>query len=274
MSNASGFPRYSLRKRPTDDALSHKDLEWNHPCLPRRNPPSEVARPTTPKPEPRRPTISPLTPKNMPTRSHIRFDSNPPTDNTAIPVPHKLTINGRTFTGPLPPNRITDPSGNAAGIPGDHGGYKLFVCADCPPIPPQETENDEQTDLHTLCYLSHPCIWSFPPKAREAFANRNQWLKLDKPIDETRRANGRLPRLLDEDGEPISRGLVNVQRGVDLNRAYDEMVMRRYLAVVKPEECCEMRGVEEGDHKLECYRFLHREARERLLEDMGWGFEW
>jgi hypothetical protein len=138
----------------------------------------------------------------------------------------------------------------------------------------QESKNDEQNDLHTLCYPSHPCIWSFPPKAREAFANRNHWLKLNKPIDETRRANGRLPSLLDEDGEPVSRRLVKVERGVDLNSAYDEVVMRRYLAVVKPEECCEMRGVEEGKKELEDYRFLHREARGRLLEDMGWGFEW
>lgn len=273
MSNTSNVPRYDLRKRPADNSRSHKDLEWNHPCLPHRKSPSGVARPTTPASEMRRPTISPLTPKNTntSTRSHIRFDSGDPTDTTttAIPVPQKLTINGRTFTGPLPPNRITDPSQNATAIPGDHSNYKLFVCADCPTV-----QKNEEEDLHTLCYPSHPCIWSFPPKAREAFANRNHWLVLNKPIDETRRANGRLPRLLDEDGEPITRGLIDVRMGVDLNRAHDEMVMRRYLAVVKPEECCEMRGVKEGKKELEDYRFLHREARERLLEDMGWGFEW
>lgn len=146
----------------------------------------------------------------------------------------------------------------------------LFVCADCPAM----SQENEEEDLHTLCYPSHPCIWSFPLKAREAFANRNHWLKLDKPLENTRRANGRLPRLLDEDGESITRGLRAVGQGEDLNRAYDEVVMRRYLAVVKAEECCEMRGVASNDQKLEDYRFLHREARERLLEDMGWGFEW
>jgi hypothetical protein len=80
--------------------------------------------------------------------------------------------------------------------------------------------------------------------------------------------------LLDEGGESVTRGLREVQKGEDLNRAYDEMVMRRYLAVVKPGECCEMRGVKEGERALEDYRFLHRRARERLLEDMGWDFEW
>jgi hypothetical protein len=278
MSDKSGIPRYGLRKRPANDSLSHPKSKYNHPCLPSRNAPSGVAQPTTPASDIRRPTISPLTPRNTPTRSHIRFESGPSTD-TATAIPHKLTINGRTFTGPLHPNKTTDPSRNAANIPGNHGGYELFVCADCPPIP-QEDEQDglndqtSRTDLHTLCYPSHPCIWSFPPKALEAFANRNHWLELDKPIEETRRANGRLPRLLDEDGESVTRGLVDVQKGVDLNRAYDEMAMRRYLAVVKPEECCEMRGVAEGEKALEDYRFLHREARERLLEDMGWGFQW
>ena len=189
-------------------------------------------------------------------------------------------INGRTFTGPLPPTSVTDPSNNAANIPGDHGGYRLFVCADCP-IPgknkPNEQNNSkdgEADDMHTLCYPTHPCLWSFPPKAREAFANRAHWLQLNKPLDATRRPNGRLPRLLDEDGEPVTRGLIDVQKGVDLNRAYDEVVMKRYTAVIKSEECCEMRGVKEGDARLEEHRVGHRVAREEMLGDMGWGFWW
>lgn len=215
MSDTPGIPRYSLRKRPTDNALSHPNLKSSHPCLPRRNAPSGVAPPTTPRSDPRRPTISPLTPpKNTPTRSHILFDSNPPADNTAVPVPHTFTINGETFTGPLPPNESTDPPGNAASIPGDHGGYMLFVCADCPAM----SQENEEEGLHTLCYPSHPCIWSFPLKAREAFANRNHWLKLDKPLENTRRANGRLPRLLDEDGESITRGL----RAVGAGRGFEQ----------------------------------------------------
>lgn len=83
-----------------------------------------------------------------------------------------------------------------------------------------------------------------------------------------------LPRLLDEDGEPITRRLREVRKGVDSNRAYDEVVMRRYTALVKSEECCEMREVGEGDGRLEGHRLAHRVAREGMLEDMGWGFEW
>lgn len=190
-------------------------------------------------------------------------------NNKNDPSPHQLTINGRTFTGPLPPNKTTDPSGNAATIPGDHDNYKLFVCADCP-----TRKKDGNDDLHALCYPSHPCLWSFPPKAREAFANRAHWLALKKPLEETRRANGRLPRLLDEDGEPVTRGLRVVRKGEDVNRAYDEVVMRRYLAVVRDDECCEFRGAKEGEVKREEYRFLHRVGREAMLGDMGWGFEW
>ena len=182
---------------------------------------------------------------------------------------HRLTIHGRTFTGPLPPDRITDPLRNAANIPGDHTNYKLFVCADCP-VP----EKEKQPDLHALCYPSHPCLWSFPPKAREAFANRRHWLKVNKPLEATRRPNGRLPRLLDEDGEPVTRGLTVARKGEDVNSAYDEVVMRRYLAVVRDDECCEVRGLKEGERRLEEYRFAHRMGREAMLEDMGWGFEW
>ena len=63
-------------------------------------------------------------------------------------------------------------------------------------------------------------------------------------------------------------------KGVDLGKAYDEMVMRRYLAVVRDDECCEMRGVAEDDPRFEDYIVAHRVAREAMLEDMGWEFEW
>lgn len=65
-----------------------------------------------------------------------------------------------------------------------------------------------------------------------------------------------------------------MKKGVDVGRVYDEVVMRRYTAVVKSEECCEMRGAGEGDERLEVRRAAERIAREGLLEDMSWGFEW
>ena len=65
-----------------------------------------------------------------------------------------------------------------------------------------------------------------------------------------------------------------MKKGVDVGRVYDEVVMRRYTAVVKSEECCEMRGVEEGDGKLEVRRAAERIAREAMLENMSWSFDW
>lgn len=61
---------------------------------------------------------------------------------------------------------------------------------------------------------------------------------------------------------------------MDVGSVYDEVVMRTYTAVVKSEECCEMRGVGEGDERLEARRVAERIAREGMLEDMGWGLEW
>ena len=65
-----------------------------------------------------------------------------------------------------------------------------------------------------------------------------------------------------------------MRKGEDVNKAYDEVVMRRYLAVVRDDECCEVRGFGEWERKREEYRFAHRVGREAMLEDMGWGFEW
>lgn len=175
---------------------------------------------------------------------------------------------GHTYLGPLPPNRTTDPEQNATNLPGNHQEYKLFVCEDCP------IQQKTDFDLHDLCYESYPCIWSFPPKAREAFANRQHWLKLDKPLEGTRLPSGRLPRILDEGGEPITRGLIGVQKGVELNKAYDEMVRRRYTAVIKPEESCEHRDAADDDYSYEDYCDAHYEARVAMLENMSWRFDW
>jgi hypothetical protein len=166
--------------------------------------------------------------------------------STQDSVPNQLTINGRTFSGPLPPNRVSDPSRNAANLPGDHSNYKLFVCAECP----------------------------IPPKAREAFANRRRWLDLGKPLEETRLSNGRLPRLRDEDGEPVTRGLMSVQKGADLNKAYDEIVKQRYRAIIGGDECCAVRDVAKDDHRFKECSAAHREAREAMLENMSWSFDW
>jgi hypothetical protein len=189
--------------------------------------------------------------------------------STQDSVPNQLTINGRTFSGPLPPNRVSDPSRNAANLPGDHSNYELFVCAECP-IP----HKDNGHGLHDLCYDSHACIWSFPPKAREAFANRRRWLDLGKPLEETRLSNGRLPRLRDEDGEPVTRGLMSVQKGADLNKAYDEIVKQRYRAIIGGDECCAVRDVAKDDHRFKECSAAHREAREAMLENMSWSFDW
>ena len=64
------------------------------------------------------------------------------------------------------------------------------------------------------------------------------------------------------------------RKGENVNAAYDEVVMRRYLAVVRDDECCEVRGLKEGERRLKEYRFAHRMGREAMLENMGWGFEW
>jgi len=277
MPDTSDIPRYSLRKRPAGDVPFHQKAKQSRTSLPPPDAPSGVPRPTTPESDIKQVTASTQTSMNAPTpcqeqlapKPSVNDKNNNNTTTTDI-SPHQLTINGRTFTGPLPPNKTRDPSGNAATIPGDHNSHKLFVCADCP-ISQQENKHD---NLHALCYPSHPCLWSFPPKAREAFANRRHWLALDKPLEATRRPNGRLPRLLDEDGEPVTRGLRVVRKGEDVNRAYDEVVMRRYLAVVRDDECCEVRGAEEGSRRREEYRFAHQVGREAMLGDMGWGFEW
>ena len=272
MSDLSDVSRYGLRKRPVSDVFPQKRAKQNRSSSPQPDAPSGVARSITPNPDTGKVTTSTQTSMSMSTPCRGRLAPNPSANNTKS-SPHQLTINGRTFTGPLPPTAVTNPAQDAANIPDDHNNYKLFVCADYCPVP-QKEKDKQQPDFHSLCYPSHPCIWSFPPKAREAFANRRHWLALNKPLEGTRRPNGRLPRLLDEDGESVTRGLMAARKGEDANKAYDEVVMRRYLAVVRDDECCELRGLEKGERERDEYRFLHRAGREAMLEDMGWGFKW
>lgn len=151
MSDRSDVPRYGLRKRPASDVPSHKKVKQNRPSSRQPHAPSGVARPLTPKPGATTLTPSPMACENMTTQVQEQLAPRPSTDNACSP--HRLKIRGRTFTGPLPPDRITDPLRNAASIPGDHTNYKLFVCADCP-----IHEEEKQPDLHALCYPSHPCL--------------------------------------------------------------------------------------------------------------------
>jgi hypothetical protein len=193
-----------------------------------------------------------------------------PSGNTKS-SPHELTINGRTFIGPTPPDRTTDASGNATHLPEAHREYRLFVCKDCP-IKPQE---DDEYRLHDLCEQDeYPCIWSFPPKAREAYANRNHWLALGKTLEETRLPSGRLPKLLDEAGKPMVRGLIGLKDGKDPNAVYDEMVRRRYTALIYGYECRENENKAGDDYSFEDYCDESIELRLAMLENVSWRFDW
>lgn len=268
LSDLSETPRYGLRKRPAVDTQSHRKAKQSRPSLPPREVSSVVARQAAAVPDPSLTdtatntptTLEPSTPANsLPPKPLAEDNSNP----------HQLTIHGRTFLGPLPPNRVTDPSHNADNLSGEHSKYNLFVCEDCP-----IQQRDEGHNLHDLCYESHPCIWSFPPKAREVYANRRHWLEVGKPLEVTRLPSGRLPRLLDEAGERITRGLVGVQKGADPNKAYEEVVKRRFLAVIKSGECREITNPSDDDHRSERDCAAHRAAREAMLENMSWSFDW
>ena len=266
MSDLSEIPRYSLRKRPTNDVGFPQKAKRGHSSLPSSRSPSSVVRLSSPGSCSTNVNASTLTIVDTPTLLQEQVDMNPTTRNS---VPDHLTIRDRTFTGPLPPDRATDPSQNAANLSGDHSKYKLFVCEDCP-----IAQQDEEYGLHDLCYETHPCIWPFPPKAREAYANTQHWLKLGKPLEETRLPSGRLPRLLDEDGEPVTRDLVGVRKGADMNKAYEEVVKRRYRAVIGGYECYENRDVADDDHRFVERCAEHRVARETMLENMSWNFDW
>jgi hypothetical protein len=266
MSDLSAIPRYGLRKRPANDVPFSDHVKRVCSFSPSPDAPPEVMRRICSRSGVAESGTSTLAGVGTSAPSQEPLALKPSTNDL---VPHQLTINDRTFTGPLPPNRVSDPSQNAANLPDNHGNYKLFVCADC-----SISQEDEGYDLHDLCYESHPCIWSFPPKAREAYANRRNWLELDKPLEETRLRNGRLPRLLDEAGESITRGLIMVQKGADLIKAYDEMVKWRYRAVISGTECCENRGMVDDDRRFEERCAAHRAAREAMLENMSWSFEW
>jgi hypothetical protein len=194
-----------------------------------------------------------------------------PSGNTRL-APHQLTIGSRTFIGPTPLDRTTDPSGNFAHLPDEPREYRLFVCDDCPI---EWQEKFDKYNLHELCEEDgYPCIWSFPPKAREAFANRMHWLLLCKTLEETRLPGGRLPNLLDEDGKPIVRSLIGLKVGEDPNDVHDEMVRRRYTALIYGYECKENENKAGDDYSFEDYCDESIELRLAMLENMSWRFDW
>lgn len=178
----------------------------------------------------------------------------------------QLTINGVTFFGPLPPDQDTIESSTSI-LPPLQTPYRLFRCDDCP-IP---------TADHDLCEpKTYPCIWSFPPKAREAYANRYHWYNLRKPLEETRLPNGRLPSLLDENSRPITKGLIGLEEGQDPNEAYDRVVRQRWRAVMDHLNWEWEMGIDwEADDEIwHAACDAHVDARHRMLECMSWRFDW
>jgi hypothetical protein len=145
------------------------------------------------------------------------------------------------------------------------------VCKDCP-IKPHE--NDEY-HLHDLCKEDEcPCIWSFPPKAREAYANRNHWLALGKTLEEMRLPSEKSQNLLNEADQPIVRGLIGLKDGEDPNAFDDEMVGRRYTALIYGYECRENENKAGDDYSFEDYCDESIELRLAMLENMSWRFDW
>jgi hypothetical protein len=260
-------PRYSLRKRKNPSP--QKSSKGTHPCLPSRDTALTANEPADTDPG----TVIPAnsTFSNVGKAAHVQEQPiQEPSGNTKS-SPHQLTINGRAFVGPTPVDQTTNPPGIATYLHGENPDYRLFVCKDCP-IKPQE--NDEY-HLHDLCKEDEcPCIWSFPPKAREAYANRNHWLALGKTLEEMRLPSEKSQNLLNEADQPIVRGLIGLKDGEDPNAFDDEMVGRRYAALIYGYECRENENKAGDDYSFEDYCDESIELRLAMLENMSWRFDW
>jgi hypothetical protein len=269
MADQHSIPRYGLRKRVAKHPNLQETSKGTHPCLSSQNTASTAVEPANT--DPGTAISANSTSSNVDDTTHVQKQPIQERSKITKFSPHQLTINGRTFVGPTPPDRTTDDSGMATHLHGENREYRLFVCKDCP-IKPQETD---EYRLHDLCEQDeYPCIWSFPPKAREAFANRLHWLALGKTLEETRLPSGRLPNLLDEAGKPIVRGLTGLKEGEDPNDVYDEMIRRRYTALIYGYECRENDNKAGDDYSFENYCDESIELRLAMLENMSWRFDW
>ena len=257
MSTSPKISRYAIRSRRTGDTQTEGARDENTPSTPEHS----SAEPSG---------TNPLA--NLPLKSKSPTESQKKQyeDTTGKKLRrHELTIKGRTFYGPLPSDQTTSSPSTNLDPALAYQNCKLFVCEDCP-----LSQENADYNLHELCYDTHPCIWSFQAKAREVFVNRRHWLALGKPLEETRLPSGKLPKLLDGDGEPITKASFGFDHGADPNSAFDEIVRWKYAAVIKVDEFAEHWGLEEVDERIQKYCERHRRARERMLECMSWGLDW
>lgn len=258
MSTSPKISRYAIRSRRTGDAQPEGTHNDNTPSTPEHS--------SEPEPSGTNPLATlPLKFKSPTESQKKQYEYT--TGNKLRR--HELTIKGRTFYGPLPSDQTTSSPSTNLDPAFAYQDCKFCVCEDCP-----LSQENADYNLHELCYDTHPCIWSFQAKAREVFVNRHHWLALKKPLEETRLASGKLPKLLDEDGEPITKASFGFDHGADPNSAFDEIVRWKYTAVIKGGEFAEIYWREEGHEAVREYCERHRRGRERMLECMSWGLDW
>lgn len=105
---------------------------------------------------------------------------------------------------------------------------------------------------------------------REPSALAGSW----QDVDRNAPSEWEVAELIGRGWQTFVRGLIGLKEGEDPNDVYDEMVRRRYTALIYGYECRENENKAGDDYSFEDCCDESIELRLAMLENMSWRFDW